>query len=805
MAAHQTYKFVPTRFTGKDASIELSSAQYVDYIKNHAAQPVLYEAIFGNCVPYADFDNDYADQKTQEANLEADFKRAEDAATVVYPRGRMIWRSSCGFNSVKQNWKNSFHLIVRGAGYYACGLDIPKIPGADESVYKAAGQRQLLRVLGASKEEDYKRVFQRRSEGELYPALVWWKLCAGGICDEKPEDSLVQHIAGEKLVTPAPVEVKRADNIVTVDAELDPLGDVKLGVSTHKVSIEMATQVIMMLSPVRVTAFEKWIQTVWAIKNTATEYGLDLRAVLHEVCKKTTANNYNQTGVNDAYDSAREMGDSKALTFGSIRAWAKEDSPEAYSELTARIEIESRGEIKPGFYEDIRDIFANHDLTLEAVENYMLSCFYKIYNGSREFYMIRSRSATAYVQQTSPFEHTSYHIMVKKMVKGKEVVKKLLYSKILADLSAKAVFKRNYYDKVDFLPMHGTPEHVGHSIFNTFTGFGVTPLECKDDDADLALVYHHIKVVLANNNPELNKYICDWLACCLQQPARKIGTMLVFTGPPGAGKNTLFDWIGEHIYGDLFLPIAKISQLTQQFNVFMAGKLFCLLNEIQSYSGDHAGAEVLKGIVTDKSRLIEPKGRESYRLSTFENYVLLSNNPHPLRIEVGDRRYMQTEVSDVYCTNQPYFDRLHAALTPESARKFMYSLMQRDLVGWNPKDMPSTAARVDSKVQALPSPMKFMYAIARGVEHADTYDVKEPVRVGKATIFAQFLNWVERTHGVRAVDDKTFFKALSQADIEFKTRESKKAGQTTQGYCGFINVDIIRAGMTKYVPGLQYD
>ncbi|MGH7240168.1 MAG: primase-helicase family protein, partial [Candidatus Saccharimonadales bacterium] len=284
--------------------------------------------------------------------------------------------------------------------------------------------------------------------------------------------------------------------------------------------------------------------------------------------------------------------------------------------------------------------------------------------------------------------------------KGKEKKGSLHYHQILTWLQQKPCFAANIFDYVVFEPTTGTPEHKDGK-FNLSTGFKVQPTDCKEDDPDMKLVLNHLHEVIANGNDAMYQYILNWFAHCFQHPNRKIGTMLVLIGGQEAGKNILLDWIGEMIYGNMYCMLSSLETLTQRFNAYQNGKLFMVLNEIQSYGGSFRDADKLKTIITERERLIEPKGKEAYRLNCYENYILISNNDWTVCVDADDRRYPCIRVSDKYRGDKPYFDRLGAVLTAGTAAKFMGLMMARNITEWRPTAIPTTELRTDMKMMSL--------------------------------------------------------------------------------------------------------
>jgi hypothetical protein len=89
-----------------------------------------------------------------------------------------------GYDPKKQNFKNSFHFLVRGVGYYNNPAQIPKIEGFDPAVY---GKKwQLFRLPKCSK------------KGQNRPLLRIGNLHN----NEKFEDYIIQNVKNERQIFP---------------------------------------------------------------------------------------------------------------------------------------------------------------------------------------------------------------------------------------------------------------------------------------------------------------------------------------------------------------------------------------------------------------------------------------------------------------------------------------------------------------------------------------------------------------------------------------------------------------------------
>ena len=74
-----------------------------------------YEHLTGPVIPYYEFDNEYKTKEEQEEHKETDFKKGYDAVTSMYDPDvcNVKILSACGFDPVKEVYKNSYHFRIR--------------------------------------------------------------------------------------------------------------------------------------------------------------------------------------------------------------------------------------------------------------------------------------------------------------------------------------------------------------------------------------------------------------------------------------------------------------------------------------------------------------------------------------------------------------------------------------------------------------------------------------------------------------------------------------------------------------------
>ena len=195
------FNFVPSlRFKNKNRSAARTDVEVgdIEVVEDQISRGIGYEAILGPCKPYFDVDLKYTTQGEQEEKMQEDFDHAMGLVKDLYPEGKLLAFESCGMSVDKKKktttWKNSFHFQMNGAGRWPCGEMLPKIREFDQTVYKAAGKRQLFRLPYCSKrgEKRFKRLIKDSDPRDVYLDI--------DDCPVQLQDMLVQHVVDEEMV-----------------------------------------------------------------------------------------------------------------------------------------------------------------------------------------------------------------------------------------------------------------------------------------------------------------------------------------------------------------------------------------------------------------------------------------------------------------------------------------------------------------------------------------------------------------------------------------------------------------------------
>jgi hypothetical protein len=85
--------------------------------------------------------------------------------------------------------------------------------------------------------------------------------------------------------------------------------------------------------------------------------------------------------------------------------------------------------------------------------------------------------------------------------------------------------------------------------------------------------------------------------------------------------------------------------------------------------------------------------------------MICSNYTVPIRIELGDERFIALDVLDKYKGNRKYFNVLLQILeNPEIPNTFIAYLLSRDLTNFNPREQPNTRMKQELTEVSMPNP-----------------------------------------------------------------------------------------------------
>lgn len=168
---------------------------------------------------------------------------------------------------------------------------------------------------------------------------------------------------------------------------------------------------------------------------------------------------------------------------------------------------------------------------------------------------------------------------------------------------------------------------------NLFNGFAMEP-KAGEFNLILELLYH-----LCGEDDAIYEWVVCWLAYPLQHPGAKMDTAVVMHGDEGSGKNLLFEKCVSRIYGE-YGGIIGNAELEDKFNDWASKKLFVVCDEVVTRNELRQLKGKLKGMVSNATIRINPKGLASRDEANHMNFMFFSNELQPLALDKTDRRNM---------------------------------------------------------------------------------------------------------------------------------------------------------------------
>ena len=295
-------------------------------------------------------------------------------------------------------------------------------------------------------------------------------------------------------------------------------------------------------------------------------------------------------------------------------------------------------------------------------------------------------------------------------------------------------------------------------VFSYFRGYDYKQLDEVKEEL-IKPFLNHIHDVIANKNEEVYKYILVWIASVLQKPNFKTGVALVILGNQGTGKNVFTNVICKLMARYANENVTSIESVVGKFNAILENKKLLVLNELQSIDcNKYLNSDALKSVITDKKININQKNEPERLCENVANFMMVSNNNIPIKIESTDRRYMVTKTSDGKRGDFDYFDNLCDSFTPEFYENLFTFFMMLDVKNYNLRKIPNT----DAKEVIKEASMSSYHLFAR--EHYE-----EIANITGPDLFNLYCAFVDKNK-FKSCSNRTFISNIKQFTGEAKPK-----------------------------------
>ncbi|CAB4410467.1 unnamed protein product [Rhizophagus irregularis] len=298
--------------------------------------------------------------------------------------------------------------------------------------------------------------------------------------------------------------------------------------------------------------------------------------------------------------------------------------------------------------------------------------------------------------------------------------------------------------------------------------------------------------------PNAPKYNPEFFNLFLvQNPDKNPGTAIIMRSPPRCGKNILTDFIGERILGrENFFSTTHLEDVMGRFNAAVRAKKLIILNECDMSGKEWHGANNrLKSLITEPYICIEEKGIDVKVIDDFAGYMILSNHAMPIRIEMGDERFVALNVSAKYKGNREYFGSLIKVLENlDTAGSFMSYLLSRDLTGFNSRTIPDTQMKQELIEASIPNPQRFIqyYLEMMWPDNCDRLEIP------CTNFYSTYQNWCSEKGENKTLSDNKFDMEIKQFAPKTRLRRSG-----TRENCYILDKAKIAKNFSRVIQDIQ--
>lgn len=214
-------------------------------------------------------------------------------------------------------------------------------------------------------------------------------------------------------------------------------------------------------------------------------------------------------------------------------------------------------------------------------------------------------------------------------------------------LASYGLLKRGPFEHYDleFNPHSDIQFVPGSGVINTFraTNFMVAP-KSKAAPSTLGemprVIDKTIRSMMGDPTKEQLGHFINWLAYIFQT-RKKAQTAWILHGEEGSGKNTFIDYVLRPLFGAPVVKTVQYPQIQKEFNDFLDGSLFVIVNEASMRAVENA-EDVMAKIyhwITDPFISIEGKNKKLREIENFSNFIFITNKNDPVVIANKQRRF----------------------------------------------------------------------------------------------------------------------------------------------------------------------
>jgi len=301
--------------------------------------------------------------------------------------------------------------------------------------------------------------------------------------------------------------------------------------------------------------------------------------------------------------------------------------------------------------------------------------------------------------------------------------------------------------------------------YNMFRGFPIKPKRGR-----WTIFKKLIREGICNGDMKLYKWVMDWLANAIQNPAERHGVALVMRGAKGIGKGVLAKWFGK-LFGPHYLHITQDRHLTGNFNAHMASSLMVFADEL-IWGGNKSTEGALKAQITEDSMMLERKGFDVQFIKNHVRLMVASNEDWAVPAGAGERRWCVCDCSDNFKDNYNFFAALTKEMENGGLEAMMHELSMRQITT-NQRKAPKTTALKEIALKGFKPEEKWLYDILESGTLSIYVDPEDggitgesshpwPASATAETLYAQFIGYCDENKIRDRCEKSTFMRKIKK-------------------------------------------
>lgn len=282
---------------------------------------------------------------------------------------------------------------------------------------------------------------------------------------------------------------------------------------------------------------------------------------------------------------------------------------------------------------------------------------------------------------------------------------------------------RRTYAAVEFVPDASLFRSSGRELpngdaYNVWQGYAIRPIA-----GDCEPILEHLYNVWCGGVDEQYNYLLNWTARLFKRPELPAETSIVLQSVPGAGKNIIVDQCYMPPFGIHGMMLTQGDHLVGRFNAHLGYNVLTFANEA-IWGGHKEKAGVLKSLITDPFRTLEPKFKDATAVRNYTHLMIATNEDWAAPMDLDDRRFLMLECSGHRKGDSEYFNKLMHNIENGGREAFFRQMLDHDLTGFDVRQLPEhqSARKLTSQLAGAPLYMQWFVGLLMG----DDIDTRLP-------------------------------------------------------------------------------